>query len=246
MKITVLARILGFCEHIFDPENPNVLLKAAFQSQLDNRSKLPKSSWINSLKKCLNGNGLGNIWQSVMNGHVSGSDVSEFSQRLKDIFEQEWFSSLHNDIRKRQNQKNKLRCYRQFKTQFGFEKYLSMSLPVIDRVHLTKLRISNHKLGIETGRYFSIPVDKRVCPSCGQIDDEIHFLFNCNLFDTDRQSFFRKVDAPFLSNLNLRNEIKLSMLLSSDRESIIIPLASFVTKAFKSRNIDLQYLPKYF
>jgi hypothetical protein len=43
---------------------------------------------------------------------------------------------------------------------------------------MTKLRASNLRIPIETGRWYNIPKDERVCTLCGQsIGDEFHLLF---------------------------------------------------------------------
>ena len=45
---------------------------------------------------------------------------------------------------------------------------------------LVKLRISNHRLNIETGRYEKISRCDRTCLVCSlDIEDEIQFLFDC-------------------------------------------------------------------
>ena len=53
----------------------------------------------------------------------------------------------------------------------------------IDRqaFQLVQLRLSNHKLMIETGLHGETPQDKRLCPVChsNEIEDEIHFLRYC-------------------------------------------------------------------
>ena len=76
-------------------------------------------------------------------------------QRLKDIELQRWLSDVNNDVRKDANQKNKLRTFRKFKTieNYKCEDYLRQVTNVQHRITLTKLRLSNHKLAIETGRY---------------------------------------------------------------------------------------------
>ena len=46
-----------------------------------------------------------------------------------------------------------------------------------NRKTLVKLRISNHELNIQTGRYDKILRCDRICPDCGLIiEDEAHFL----------------------------------------------------------------------
>ena len=54
------------------------------------------------------------------------------------------------------DENSKLRCYKQFKNVFEFEKYLLFSTSISNfklRKVLTKLRISAHNLHIEMGRY---------------------------------------------------------------------------------------------
>ena len=56
-----------------------------------------------------------------------------------------------------------------------------------------KLRISNHKLNIETGRYdmYKISRFNRIFPVCGlNIEDEIHFLFDCPKYSSIIDDFF--------------------------------------------------------
>ena len=75
----------------------------------------------------------------------------------------------------------KLRCYFSFKCNFGFENNLSIVRSFEHKKHITKLRISAHKLQIEVGRYQGTLPQNRVCHRCntGEIDDEMHYLFKC-------------------------------------------------------------------
>ena len=58
---------------------------------------------------------------------------------------------------------------------------LDLTRETAGRRALVKLRISNHKLIIELGRYNQTTKDNRHCPFCGctLIEDEVHFLFLC-------------------------------------------------------------------
>ena len=79
----------------------------------------------------------------------------------------------------------KLRFYRLCENKFCYEEYIQI-IDVIrnpqHRAALAKLRTSDHKLHIELGRHNGTPVEDRLCHHCdmGQIDDEYHFLFECN------------------------------------------------------------------
>ena len=59
-----------------------------------------------------------------------------------------------------------------------------------------KLRISNHKLNIETGRYDNISRCNRICPVCGlSVEDEIHFLFDRSKYSSIEDDVFNKIDT---------------------------------------------------
>ena len=51
-------------------------------------------------------------------------------------------------------------------------------VPEYSRKAFTRLRLSSHKLKMETGRWSRIPKEARRCP-CGEIQTEEHMLLNC-------------------------------------------------------------------
>ena len=113
--------------------------------------------------------------------------------RLLDIEQQTWISEIHNDERKDPHQKNKLRTFRKFKLTHDYENYLTNVRNINHRVAITKLRLSNHKLAIETGRYVKPyqPPDQRICPLCKTgLEDEEHFLMNCIAYRDPRRELF--------------------------------------------------------
>ena len=72
------------------------------------------------------------------------------------------------------------------------------------RLIITRWRLSNHKLRIETGRYERpyVPREERLCKLCHVLEDENHVIFNCPIFDCIRVKFSR-----FLSINNTVNKI---------------------------------------
>ena len=55
--------------------------------------------------------------------------------------------------------------------------------------NLAKLRISNHQLEIEIGRYKKKVIDQRLRKTCnenGCVEDEFHFLMTCKAYQTER------------------------------------------------------------
>ena len=73
--------------------------------------------------------------------------------------------------------------YRKIKTNFELESYLDTRSFEQRRV-IAKMRCSDHALEIEKGRHKGIPRPERIFTFCrnGQIEDEEHFLFICNMY----------------------------------------------------------------
>lgn len=74
---------------------------------------------------------------------------------------------------------------------FGFEKYIDI-LPVKIRKNFIKFRTSNHRLPVETGRWYtcSIHLNERLCLLCnkGLIADEFHYILECSALEEMRKN----------------------------------------------------------
>ena len=74
------------------------------------------------------------------------------------------------------------------------QNYLYITRNFDNRRQLCKLRISNHKLAIETGHYNKEKIDasQRLCILCSNnaVETELHFIFSCPFYDQLRQEFF--------------------------------------------------------
>ena len=96
--------------------------------------------------------------------------------RERDIFHQEAFSQIQNA--------SKLQTFSLVKTNIGIENYLIDVQNVPERISLSKLRLSNHTLMIETGRHKKIEREKRFCPFCSsKVEDEFHFIVECPIYN---------------------------------------------------------------
>ena len=110
--------------------------------------------------------------------------------------------------------------YTIFKPIFGYEKYLDIIiLPTKFRKILVNFRTSNHRLPIETGRWFGIPLDDRCCTFCNtrQLADEMHFIFD------------RYKDTKFCYRLNI---FKFCELLSSLKLKTLKRLCIFILNIY--------------
>jgi exosome complex RNA-binding protein Rrp42 (RNase PH superfamily) len=78
------------------------------------------------------------------------------------------------------NINNKLFLYSKIKKNYIIEPFIENS-NFENRKLIVKMRISDHVLEIERGRYNKINREQRICRQChlNVIEDEEHFIFHC-------------------------------------------------------------------
>ena len=83
------------------------------------------------------------------------------------------------------------------------------------RVALSKLRASSHNLEIEWGRYTRpiLSADKRLCPVCQVVDNEIHFVTKCCINENLRTEFWNKIQTIDIEFPLLSDEDKFCYLM---------------------------------
>ena len=74
--------------------------------------------------------------------------------------------------------------------------YLKTPFPKEVRSKITKLRISDHRLNIERGRYSrpKTPRENRLCKFCPLVETEAHFLLTCKKYELLRKKYLRITD----------------------------------------------------
>ena len=186
--------------------------------------------WYKLIKMHLNQNGLGS---HLMEGGTPPDQTlhHKYFSRVKDVFHQ---SSLASII----NPNGKLRTYGLIKESINIENHLIMVPNIKQRTCLTRFRLSNHKLLVEVGRHQGLLLNERICRFCpsNDIEDEIHFLINCNTYQILRKPL-----------LDICRELKPNFEFYSATEKFIFimtctylskNLAKFVYEAMELR-IDL-------
>ena len=152
----------------------NCLLLASYRDAMGNN--LP---WILSIKNILEKNGMLSFFKNSYDDKPLFINNRLF-QTLSDEFHQAAFASIKNE-------NSKLRTYAIFKKKKGFETYLSEIKNVTIRRQVSKFRLSNHALVIETGRHNGIPKESRYCPFCQNlVENEAHFLLVCPTYSIRR------------------------------------------------------------
>ena len=132
------------------------------------------ASWDLSVRSLLETNGMLNFYID--------DPVSEFPFIYKRIYQRLYDNFLETSFGAIEDNSSKLRTYAIFKTEPGLERYLTEIKNFSLRQYVTKFRLSNHRLAIETGRHNGTALNERFCTFCpGKIEDEFHFLFECSV-----------------------------------------------------------------
>ena len=169
---------------IIDGES-NIIFKNAF---IVNRN-FPLQ-WTSKLKDILQRHGLGYIWEHQFISEQTitlKSYLNTIIMRLRDNYIQTTLSHIRSQP--------KLRTYCLLKNDFLMEHYLLNIRNIKTRVAVSKFRLSDHRLAIETGRYERPRVDPkdRICPVCKVTQDEIHCLVICQINGTSRAVLFDEI-----------------------------------------------------
>ncbi len=140
------------------------------------------TNWVSLLKKTLDEYGFGYLWNQQHLLHKNENFlISLFKQRVQDIHLQ----NIHSDIDNVSNS----RLYKHINMDFLNNKYLYNIQDKFIRVALTKLRLGSHNLMIERGRWMKLEVKDRECSTCGKLDDELHFITECELYTVWREKY---------------------------------------------------------
>ena len=152
----------------------------------DMKSRMNKELGSQQIKRVLDQIGLEYLWTKAHENDIGIFNI--IKQRLEDIELQRWLSDENNDVRNDANQ-------------------LRQVTNIRHRITLTKLRLSNHKLAIETGRYVRPykKLEERICPRpiCKKdVEDEIHFLTPCSVYREKRSSLFEYLNKEYTISVN--------------------------------------------
>lgn len=191
------------------PENS--LVKLALSENISIRS-----NWIITIEKLLN--------TFQLTDKIGDHD--KFKHATRKSIETEWKEWWKQSLGDPQH--SRLKFYREIKEEYKYEQHLDIQH--YDKRRLTsKLRCSDHALEIEKGRHKPVhtrkPVQDRKCIFCphGNVEDEKHFLFYCELY----------------SEIRLRYPITVSGTSTIFTEENLPNLTGYIYEAFKLREDTL-------
>jgi hypothetical protein len=193
--------------------NPDRLPQVAYRCSYSLTEK-GKECWASRVKLMLFQYGFGEAWYN----QGVGSEVSFlrlFRQRVQDCFEQNWHDTVMSTDR--------LGMYSAIKQTFGKEKHL-IDIEAKYRSPLLKIRAGVS--WIKVHRLRNIENADLSCPCCpGKVEDEVHVLFKCKLYDTLRPDIL-KCESHFYKN-------RLETLLMSKNTHVLKCMSIFLHQAFK-------------
>ena len=100
------------------------------------------------------------------------------------------------------------------------------------RLAINKFRSGNHQLHIETGRH-GVPKTSEsltLCNFCktNEIENEVHFLFFCKLYDSFRSKLFNEITEKYVLFKDLDRNSKIMFLFNSIDPVICKSIAVYV------------------
>ena len=157
-------------------------------------------NWCSDIKKILEQVNLISSFNTK-----SPVNLKDVEDRLFSKYKLEWANKIQSV--------SKLRTYRQNKTVFGTENYLLSTLSKGEKSYsyFAQFRCGILPLRVETGRYIELNANERICTLCtsNEIEDELHLLLKCSLYDDLRQTLIAKAVETNDTFLHLSNIRKL-------------------------------------
>ena len=106
------------------------------------------------------------------------------------------------------------------------------------------MRLSSHKLNIETGRYKNIRPEERTCELChSETEDESHFFLRCIFYKESRTTYLNLIEDQI--NLEGLSDLqKLGNILNCEEHSIIMATGKFLKSLWDQRKKGLSDIGK--
>ena len=168
-----------------------------------------------------------NIDKSTINYDNPSATINNISAKLKN----RQLDLIHLN--------KKLKFYSSFKFDDKKSEFLDHVKNPLHRKIASKFRLGNHKLQIEAGRFTipKTPANIRYYPHCKHlVEDEIHFLLKCTLYNDSRNEFFVKLADSYKIFTRLSDAEKIIFIFSSTDANVSRLCASFLYKATEKRH----------
>lgn len=170
--------------------------------------------------------------------HQLSSTIQLRHAKVKEIGKLTQEEYIH-DWQIKVEQINKLKYFYRLKTSYQLAPYLIKIKDYSKRKLLTKYRLSDHRLCVETGRHKHSWRERelRLCPHCteGLVEDELHFLTHCTKYEHIRDHYFTLI-AQIVPEFRQASDIdKLSYILG-EKEKCVQLAAQYVSSCHIMRD----------
>ena len=178
--------------------------------------------------------------------YLNANNSSTYIKSIQLTIREELTSHQYN--LKRNNKK--LKFYSIFQNNCHKSDCLNIITNITYKKTLNKFRFGNHRLQIETGRHTApkTPENLRICPFChlNKVEHELHFLFNCNLYDSLRSNFYRNIinRYPLFNNFD-NNGKPASYLIMSIFISTDLQLLTYIHVWNIDKKLFFNYSPYF-
>ena len=193
LKTTRLTRNLKFWLKVIKLPN-NDPVRVVYDLLLIDATDNGKHNWASMVKNMLTSKGFGNVWYNQFVNNEK-TFVSEFSQRLQDIFLQE-----NNEIIRNLSDNRLYKHIALDKEEIGMSFYLNEIKDKYLRTAVTKFLLGSHYFMVERGKWVLPKMDflDRLCNTCHVVEDEYHIVIECKRFDELRKKYLplKLIDSP--------------------------------------------------
>ena len=221
------VRIVKYWFSLLHKSRKNCILNAVYVSmETDMQGDDQNILWrLSKLKNLLERNGFAEVWY-----YPHSVDPKLFIPLLRRRLIDNFLVKLREGL----NTYSSMTLYRELKDDFSLSEYLKILQHKKYRNAISKLRLSSHRLAIESGRYTGTERQNRKCIFCttNDIEDEFHFVLICPSYQNLRMQFIKRF---YYRNPSM---MKFVQLLNSTGKTLK-NLALYISKAFEERNLLL-------
>ena len=147
-------------------------------------------------------------WYTFAENILNTNEITEKNIEVTDFNKEKWhitkslkktllenYENMFFEKLRSFNINNKLFLYSKIKTNYIIEPFIENS-NFENRKLIVKMRIRDHVLEIERGRYNKINREQRICRHChlNVIEDKEHFFFHCQKNELLRKEFLTQIE----------------------------------------------------
>ena len=175
-----------------------------------------RGSWSHNAKQTLTDVGCPQVFDNVI---LCDNECVKTILHEQDCME--WDRHRYNS--------DKLRYYNLYKPNKDLEDYVKLPILKYHRSLFAQFRCGILPLQIEVGRFRNLQLHERICPICNSaVEDEIHFLCQCSLYNHLRASLFQSAydEEPNFAHMDLID--KFVYLMTYQQKNVIKYLSKAV------------------